>query len=125
MRAIAQAGRLALSVGELVRLQLMVIEDTRFGKPGLQDEGGFIQTRQSNPVPFRGRSAERPSEPASAGEFAAMSDAEIAAVQDIVEAVFEHSFDELGPRRRPPDTEVDETVFGGACIWPSIRTCCS
>ena len=41
-RAIAEAGRHPLSLEELLRLQAMVIGDTRFVKLGLRDEGGFV-----------------------------------------------------------------------------------
>ena len=41
-RAIGEAGRQALSLEELLRLQTIVIGDTRFVKLGLREEGGFV-----------------------------------------------------------------------------------
>jgi hypothetical protein len=41
-RAIGEAGRQPISHDELLRLQAMVIGDTRFVKLGLREEGGFI-----------------------------------------------------------------------------------
>ena len=41
-RAIGEAGRHPLSLDELLRLQAIVIGDTRFVKLGLRDEGGFV-----------------------------------------------------------------------------------
>ena len=41
-RAIGQAGRQALDLEELLRLQRIVIGDARFVKLGLRDEGGFV-----------------------------------------------------------------------------------
>lgn len=41
-RAISQAGRYALSVDELLRLQSIVIEDQRFVRLGLRQEEGFV-----------------------------------------------------------------------------------
>lgn len=41
-RAIAQAGLYPLSIEELLRLQSIVIEDSRFVQLGLRQEGGFI-----------------------------------------------------------------------------------
>ncbi len=41
-RAIGEAGRHPLSLKELLRLQAMVIGDTRFVKLGLREEGGFV-----------------------------------------------------------------------------------
>ncbi|MGH9477441.1 MAG: Fic family protein [Terriglobales bacterium] len=41
-RAIGEAGRRPLSLDELLRLQAIVIGDTRFVKLGLREEGGFI-----------------------------------------------------------------------------------
>ncbi len=40
--AIGEAGRNPLSVQELIRLQNLVIGDTRFVTPGLRQEGGFV-----------------------------------------------------------------------------------
>jgi Fic family protein len=41
-KAIGQAGRKPLSVDELVRLQQIVIENSRFTEMGLRTEGGFV-----------------------------------------------------------------------------------
>ncbi len=41
-RAISQAGLRPINLEELLRLQRIVIEDTRFVKLGLREEGGFI-----------------------------------------------------------------------------------
>jgi hypothetical protein len=41
-RAIGEAGDVDLSIAELVRLQRVVLGDTRFVKPGLREEGGFV-----------------------------------------------------------------------------------
>ncbi|MBL4904457.1 MAG: Fic family protein [Flavobacteriaceae bacterium] len=41
-KAIGQAGQKPLSVDELVRLQQIVIENSRFTKMGLRTEGGFV-----------------------------------------------------------------------------------
>jgi Fic family protein len=41
-RAIGEAGRHALSLDELLRLQAIVIGDARFVKLGLREEGGFV-----------------------------------------------------------------------------------
>lgn len=41
-RAIGEAGRQPLDLGELVRLQRIVIGDARFVRLGLRDEGGFV-----------------------------------------------------------------------------------
>ena len=41
-RAIAEAGRQALDLEELLRLQTIVIGDARFVKLGLRQEGGFV-----------------------------------------------------------------------------------
>lgn len=41
-RAVTQAGRRLLTLDELLRLQSIVIEDSRFIKMGLRQEGGFI-----------------------------------------------------------------------------------
>lgn len=51
-RAIAQAGHAPLSLEELLRLQEIVIEDKRFVKLGLREEGGFIGVHE--------RSTQRP-----------------------------------------------------------------
>ncbi len=41
-RAIGEAGDVDLSIAELVRFQRIVLGDTRFVKPGLRHEGGFV-----------------------------------------------------------------------------------
>ena len=41
-RAIGEAGNRPIDVDELLRLQRIVIGDTRFVKPGLREEGGFV-----------------------------------------------------------------------------------
>jgi len=41
-RAIGEAGRRSLDLDELLRLQAIVIGDTRFVKLGLREEGGFV-----------------------------------------------------------------------------------
>lgn len=41
-RAIGEAGDVDLSLAALVRLQRVVLGDTRFVKPGLREEGGFV-----------------------------------------------------------------------------------
>jgi len=53
-RAVVQAGHTPLSVEELLRLQRIVIDDTRFVKLGLRKEGGFIGTHDrytTEPLP--------------------------------------------------------------------------
>jgi len=53
-QAIAQAGLRPLSIPEMLRLQSIVIADTRFVKMGLRKEGGFIGTHDresSMPLP--------------------------------------------------------------------------
>lgn len=53
-RAIGQAGSKPLSKDELLRLQQIVIEDTRFVKMGYRTEGGFIGMHDRNtgePIP--------------------------------------------------------------------------
>lgn len=53
-RAIGQAGSKPLSKDELLRLQQIVIEDTRFVKMGYRTEGGFIGVHDRNtgePIP--------------------------------------------------------------------------
>lgn len=53
-RAIGQAGNKALSKEELLRLQQIVIEDSRFVKMGYRTEGGFIgehDRRTGEPIP--------------------------------------------------------------------------
>jgi len=53
MKVVEQAGRRPLSVGELERLQAIVVEGDRFITPGLRQEGGFIGQRDydNNPLP--------------------------------------------------------------------------
>jgi hypothetical protein len=53
MRAVAQAGKRPLSIDELVRLQHIVIEESRFIRRGLRDVGGFIGDRDwdDDPLP--------------------------------------------------------------------------
>lgn len=41
-RAIGEAGEVALSIAELERLQRIVLGESRFVKPGLREEGGFV-----------------------------------------------------------------------------------
>jgi Fic/DOC family len=41
-RAIGQAGRRSIEIDELLRLQAIVIGDTRFVRLGLREEGGFV-----------------------------------------------------------------------------------
>ncbi len=53
-RAIGQAGANPLSIEELLRLQAIVIEDSRFIKLGLRQEGGFIGIHDritASPIP--------------------------------------------------------------------------
>lgn len=53
-QAIGQAGRIPLDLAELLRLQRLVLGDTRFVEPGLRTEGGFVgeHDRQSGaPIP--------------------------------------------------------------------------
>ena len=53
-RAVSQAGNYPLSTNELLRLQRIVIDDTRFVKLGLRQEGGFIGTHDrhtTEPLP--------------------------------------------------------------------------
>jgi hypothetical protein len=47
-QAIGQAGRHSLTIKELMRLQSIVIADTRFVRLGLRKEGGFIGTHDRN-----------------------------------------------------------------------------
>lgn len=52
-KAVQQAGRNPLSIAELNRLQRVLIEDERFVKPGLRDEGVFLgeHDRDGHPLP--------------------------------------------------------------------------
>ncbi len=65
-RAIGEAGRHALSLEELLRLQAIVIGDNRFVKLGLREEGGFIgehdrDTRAPLPDHISARAQDLPS----------------------------------------------------------------
>ncbi len=51
-RAIMQAGRNKLTAGEIARLHQILIEDTRFIKPGLRSEGVFLGERDHNHDPL-------------------------------------------------------------------------
>lgn len=64
-RAIGEAGRRPLDVGELLRLQRIVIGDARFVKMGLREEGGFVgqhdrETRMPLPDHFSARPEDLP-----------------------------------------------------------------
>ncbi|MBF0245205.1 MAG: Fic family protein, partial [Planctomycetes bacterium] len=53
-RAIAQAGHAPLDMSEFLRLQQIVIEDTRFTKMGWRREGGFVGSHEresGQPIP--------------------------------------------------------------------------
>ncbi len=53
-QAIGQAGKVPLDLAELLRLQRLVLGDTRFVEPGLRTEGGFVgeHDRQTGtPIP--------------------------------------------------------------------------
>ncbi len=52
-KAVQQAGRNPLSIAELDRLQRVLIEDDRFVKPGLRDDGVFLgeRDRDNHPLP--------------------------------------------------------------------------
>ena len=52
-KAVQQAGRNSLSLAELDRLQRVLIEDDRFVKPGLRDDGVFLgeRDRDNHPLP--------------------------------------------------------------------------
>jgi len=52
-RAVVQAGKHALSLDEIVRLQRVLIEDTRFTQPGLRTDGVFLGERDhlGDPLP--------------------------------------------------------------------------
>jgi hypothetical protein len=65
-RAIGEAGRQALDLEELLRLQKIVIGDARFVKLGLRDEGGFVgehdrETRMPLPDHISARAEDLPS----------------------------------------------------------------
>ena len=51
-RAVLQAGRNPLTLDEIIRLQRVLIEDTRFVKPGLRPDGVFLGERDHNGDPF-------------------------------------------------------------------------
>lgn len=51
-RAVQQAGRNTLSIAELNRLQSVLIEDDRFIKPGLRDDGVFLGECDHNNDPL-------------------------------------------------------------------------
>lgn len=60
-RAIGEAGRHALSLQELLRLQAIVIGDTRFVKLGLREEGGFVgEHDRDTHLPLPGHIGARP-----------------------------------------------------------------
>ena len=52
-RAIGEAGKRPFDLGELLRLQRIVIGDARFVQLGLRNEGGFVgeHDREGNPLP--------------------------------------------------------------------------
>ena len=51
-RAVVQAGKHALNLDEILRLQRILIEDTRFVQPGLRPEGVFLGERDHNGDPL-------------------------------------------------------------------------
>ena len=51
-RAVLQAGKHPLSLDEIVRLQRVLIEDTRFTAPGLRTDGVFLGERDHNSDPL-------------------------------------------------------------------------
>jgi len=51
-RAILQAGRNPLALDEILRLQSVLIEDTRFTRPGLRPDGVFLGGRDHNGYPL-------------------------------------------------------------------------
>ena len=51
-RAILQSGRKPLTADEIVRLHHIIIEDTRFVKPGLREDGIFLGERDHNGDPL-------------------------------------------------------------------------
>jgi hypothetical protein len=51
-RAVLQAGRHPLTLDEIVRLQRVLIEDTRFVRAGLRSDGVFLGERDHNGDPF-------------------------------------------------------------------------
>lgn len=52
-KAVLQAGKFAISTDEIVRLQNIIIEDTRFTHIGIRKEGVFLGERdaENNPIP--------------------------------------------------------------------------
>ena len=52
VRAVMQAGRNKLTIGEIVRLHELLVEDTRFTRPGLRTEGVFLGERDHNYDPL-------------------------------------------------------------------------
>jgi hypothetical protein len=52
-RAVLQAGKHALTLDEIIRLQSVLIEDTRLIRPGLRPDGVFLGERdhENNPLP--------------------------------------------------------------------------
>ncbi|MBT3227093.1 MAG: Fic family protein [Deltaproteobacteria bacterium] len=60
-KIIGEAGQRKLNIPELERLQQIVIEDYRFTKPGLREEGGFIgQHDRSSGMPIPDHISARP-----------------------------------------------------------------
>ena len=51
-RAVLQAGKHALSLDEVIRLQRVVVGDSRFTKPGLRSDGVFLGERDYNADPL-------------------------------------------------------------------------
>ncbi len=51
-RAVLQSGKNPLTLDEIVRLQHIIIEDARFVKPGLRDDGVFLGERDHNGDPL-------------------------------------------------------------------------
>lgn len=51
-RAVLQAGKHPLSLNEIIRLHKVLIEDTRFTKPGLRPDGVFLGERDHNGDPL-------------------------------------------------------------------------
>jgi Fic/DOC family len=51
-RAVSQAGRNRLTLDEIIRLQRVLIEDTRFVRPGLRQDGVFLGERDQNGDPL-------------------------------------------------------------------------
>lgn len=61
-RAIMQAGRTKLTLGEIIRLQSILIEDTRFIQPDLRPDGVFLGERDHNSDPLPEFIGARPSD---------------------------------------------------------------